>query len=122
MPDPSSAPVLSEARARGLRRLLWVALGLGVLLAAASGIAAGAGNGRYAVTLAVAAALVLAAAGLTLRALPARGRGARTGSIVTAVLLVVLAVPAVRIWLGLIMAVAGIGMLFVTLSAEQEEG
>jgi hypothetical protein len=111
--------VIGADRAKGIRRLLYVAVACGVLLALFAVIAASS-NTRYAVTLGVSAAVLLASAGLTLRALPGRGAGALRGAIVTGALMLLLALPAVQIWVGLLMAVCGVGILFVALSKEVE--
>ena len=108
---------ITEDRVTGIKRLLWVALACAVVLLVAAGLISGR-NGQYAVTLAVVAVLVAAAAGFTLRALPARDARARRGAITTGILMVLLAVPAVQIWVGIVMAIAGVGLLFVVFSKE----
>ena len=52
--------------------------------------------------------------------LPERDIRARRGAIATGVLMLLLALPAVQIWVGLIMAIGGVGMIFVVLSKEVE--
>lgn len=111
---------LTEERTRGIRRLLWVAVALGVVLLGAAALVLDAGRDRYAVTVLVDGVLVLAAASLALRLLRVGARAARPVAIATGVLLLVLAVPVAQIWIGIIMAVTAVGLLFVILSAEQD--
>jgi membrane associated rhomboid family serine protease len=112
--------LISPERAKGIKRLLWVALACGIMAAVFSVLAAGGGNTPYAITLAVVAALLIASSGFTLRVLPERDVRARRGALTTGVLMLLLALPAVQIWIGLIMAVGGVGMIFVVLSKETE--
>jgi len=114
---------ITADRATAVRRLLWVALGCALVLAGFAVAAGVGGNRQYATTLGISAVVLAAAAAATLRSLRSlRGEGvrARRGAIVTGVLLLVLALPAVQVWIGLLMAIAGVGMLFVTLSREPE--
>jgi hypothetical protein len=111
---------LSEARTRGIRRLLWVTVALGVVLLAASALVLDAGRDRYAVTVLVDGLVVLAAATVTLRLLGSRARAARGVAILTGVLLLLLAIPVAQIWIGIVMAITAVGLLFVIFSAEQD--
>jgi len=112
--------LISPARAKGIKRMLWATLACAVLLVLFAVLAAVTGNTPYAITLAVVGALLLASAGFTLRVLPERGLRARRGAIATGVLMLLLALPAVQIWVGLIMAIGGVGMLFIVFSKEIE--
>ena len=112
--------VLSEARAKGIKRMLWATLACAVLIALFAILAAVTGNTPYAITLTVVGAFLFASAGFTLRVLPERGIRARRSAIVTGVLLLLLALPAVQIWVGLLMAIGGVGMLFIIFSKEVE--
>jgi hypothetical protein len=121
MPDPApTTPLLSEARATTLRRMLLGVLAYaGVLLLAAIGTAIG-GAERFALVAGVTGLLLAAPSGLALRDLPARGSAAQRWCIVTAVLLIVLAVPLVAVLVGLLMALAGVGLLFLLYAPERE--
>lgn len=114
------AELISADRAKGIKRLLWVALGCGLVTAVFAVFAATGGNKKYAVTLAVIAAVLVACSGYTLRLLPERDLRARRGALATGVLMLLLALPAVQIWVGLIMAIGGVGLIFVVLSKEVE--
>jgi hypothetical protein len=116
MPDP----VLSAARSRAIRRLLWVVVVLGVVLLAASALVLDAGRERYAVTVLVDGVVVLLAATVALRLLAAGARAARAVAIATGVLLLLLAVPVAQIWIGIVMAITAVGLLFVIFAAEQD--
>ena len=113
-------PAITEDRVTGIKLLLRLAIGLAVVLLLFAFRAATEGSEQYAVTLTVVGVLVLAAAWFSLRALPARDVRARRGAIVTGVLMVLLALPAVQIWVGIVMAIAGVGLLFVIFSREVE--
>jgi hypothetical protein len=117
-PEP---PVLSEARAQGLRRMLLAVLALGAVLVLLAVGTAFAGAHRFAVVVGVIGLVLAGSSGVTLRALPERGALARRGCVVTAVLLIVLAVPLVSVWVGLVMAVAGVGLLFMVYAPERED-
>ena len=53
-----------------------------------------------------------------LAALPARDARARRLAIATGVLMILLAVPAVQIWVGIAQGIAGLGLLFVLFGPE----
>jgi hypothetical protein len=112
--------VISADRAKGIQRLLWVALACAIVAAVFSVLAATGGNTPYSITLAVVAVVLIACSVYTLRALPERDLRARRGAIATGAMLLLLALPAVQIWTGLIMAIAGVGMLFVVFSRDAE--
>ncbi|MGB0101434.1 MAG: hypothetical protein WBP61_14245 [Nocardioides sp.] len=107
-------------RVTGITRLLRVALVCVGLLVVFVVLAANRGSSAYAVTLAVVVVVLLASTGLALRALSVGADSARTWVIVTAVLLIVLAVPAVQVWVGLAMAITGVGLLFLLFSNDHE--
>lgn len=111
---------LSETRARGLRRLLLVVLALSCILMLLAVGTVAVGYLRSGLVVAVIGVALLASSGLTLRALPQRGRRARNGCILTGVLLVLCALPLVSVGVGLAMAVAGVGLLFVALGPDRE--
>jgi hypothetical protein len=114
------APAITEDRVTGIKALLSTAIVLAILVLLFAVRAATDGSEQYAVTLTVVGVVLLAVAGFSLRALPARDVRARRGAIATGVLLVVLAVPAVQIWVGIAMGIAGVGLLFVVFSSEVE--
>jgi len=113
--------LLSAARARGIGRLLLVTLGFAVLLAV---LAIPLLMDSYVVygSIVVGIAVVLATMGvLALRAVRGRLPVARRLSITTGVLLVVLSVPLMPIWVGLLTVITGIGLLVVVLAPERDE-
>lgn len=112
--------VLSDDRARGLRRLLLAVAGLAGLLVLVAVVTAIAGAGRSAVVVGVIGVVLLASSGLTLRALVDRGPLAKRGCIVTAILLIVGAVPLVAVFVGLLMALAGVLLLFLLYAPERD--
>ncbi|GAB3197194.1 hypothetical protein GCM10027062_08370 [Nocardioides hungaricus] len=111
---------ITEDRVAGIRSLLWAAIACAALLLLVAAWAATNDSGRYAVTLTVAAVVLVAVAGYSLHALRARDARARRGAIATGVLMIVLGVPAVQVWIGVVMAIAGLGLLFVILNREAE--
>jgi len=113
--------VISEDRAKGIRRLLLVTLGFAVVLVLLGILLATGDYGRYGAIVLVIAALLGSAAGLSLRMLRSRSAGARKASIVTGVMLVVLSIPLIPIWIGLLTVVTGIGLLVVILAPERED-
>ena len=112
--------VLTEESARSIRRLLMVNLGF-VAVICALAIPLIADKYRVYGTILLGIAVVLGVVGyLALRAVRERRPVARQLSIMTGILLLVLSVPLMPIWIGLLTVVTGIGLLFVTLSAERE--
>ena len=112
--------VLTEDSARGVRRLLMVNLGFAAVLVALA-MPLVAGSYRVYGTILLGIAVVLGVVGyLALRAVRERRPVARQLCIMTGILLLVLSVPLMPIWIGLLTVVTGIGLLFVTLSAERE--
>src|SRR6478735_4606060 len=112
--------LISEDRAKGIKRVLWVALACGLIAAVFAVLAAVGDNTPYAITLAVVAAVLLGSSGYTLRVLAERDQRARRGALFTGVMMMLLALPAVQIWIGLIMAIGGVGLIFVVLTKEVE--
>ena len=111
--------VLSQERARGLRRMLLVIAGLSALLVLLSVVTAIAGVARFAVVVGVIGVVLVASSGLTLRALTGRGPAAKRGCIVTSILLMVLGVPLVAVGIGLAMALGGVLLLFLLYAPER---
>lgn len=111
---------VSDDRARGIARLLLVTLVLAALLALLAVPLLAGGYGFYG-TIVLGIAVVLGAVGgLALRAVRRRTPVARRLSITTGVVMVVLSIPLMPIWVGLLTVVAGIGLLVVTLAPEQD--
>lgn len=117
---PEPPPAITEDRVRGIKGLLRVAVACAALMLLFAFRAATNDSEQYAVTLAVIGVAVLVVAVLALRALPARDARARRLAIITGGLMVVLALPAVQIWVGIAMAIGGLGLLFVIFSPEVE--
>jgi hypothetical protein len=115
-------PPLSTDRARSMGRLLVVDVVLAVVLLLVSLVLLGTGAGRYGgVVLGI--AVVLEVLGMvSLRLTRRRSPAARRLAIVTGVAMLVLSVPLVEILVGLLTAVAGIGLLVVTVAPEREVG
>lgn len=110
--------MISDARATAMRRTLIGALAVAVLVLVVGVILAATGHGPVGIVI----GLVLGiAAGGSLGALRSRGRAARRLSALTGVLFLVASVPLVGIGVGLLTALAGVGLLFVTLGPERQE-
>ena len=113
-------PTLSADRARSIGRLLYVVLAFAVVLVVIA-IALLLGDyERYGVIVLVIAVVLGGLGGLSLRAVRAGAANARRLVIATGVVTVVLSVPLVPIWLGLLTVITGIGLLVVTLAPERE--
>jgi peptidoglycan/LPS O-acetylase OafA/YrhL len=124
MADPTTpagdpAP-LTDDRVRSMGRLLIVALVLAAVLALASVPMLAGGYARYGSIVLGIAVVLGVLAGLSLRRTRRRDPAARRLTIVTGVVMVVLSVPLVPIWIGLLTVVAGIGLLVVTVAPEKE--
>ncbi|RYJ05934.1 MAG: hypothetical protein EON52_08980 [Actinomycetales bacterium] len=117
---PGTTPAITEDRVTGIKALLSVAIACAVVVLLFAVRSATTDREQYAVTLTVVGLVLLAVAGLALRALPARDVRARRLAIATGVLMILLAVPAVQIWVGIAMGIAGVGLLFVVFSKEVE--
>lgn len=110
---------MSESRARALKRLMLGTVGIAVVLVVIAGLLFLDEDYRGYATVVLGIALILASsAGFTLRALAERGDAARRGSLLTGALLLLLSLPLIGVFVGLITAVTGIGVLFVTLAKE----
>lgn len=116
------AVVYSQDRERRLRMALYVALGIGAVVAAfAVWVLVGvlpddSGALTYAVSLTVAAVVVLGVTGFALRALPARTAEAKRWCVVVGVLL--LPVSVLLGQLGFVTIVVGLSVLFLALIAD----
>ncbi|MFC7496080.1 MULTISPECIES: hypothetical protein [unclassified Nocardioides] len=114
------AEFLTDDRVKVLRRLLYVVVGFAVLVAL---LAVPLVTGDYVVFGAIALAIAVVLGGLawfTLRAIRDQAPTARRLCITTGVATVVLSVPLVQIWVGLLTAVTGIGLLVITFAPERE--
>ena len=112
--------VISEEKAKGIRRLLLVTLGFAAILVLCAALLLGNDYGRYALVVVLVAAALGGSAWVSMRALGEQRHHARRACIVTGVLLVVLSVPLIPIWIGLLTAVTGIGVLVVVLAPEHD--
>lgn len=118
---PAAAPVYGEDRARRLRTVLRVVLGLAVVLVALDLWAiAGVGLDEdgavgFAVLVAVVAGVLLGWAGAALRLLPQRGRGAKVAAVGTGASLLLLALPMAVTWMGFVMVPIGLVVLLLAL-------
>lgn len=119
---PGPAVVYSRDRARRLRMALWVALGVGVVVAALAvwvlvGVLPDDGDAAtYAVSLVVAAVVLLGTTTLALRVLPSRTVAARRACIAVGVLLLPVSVLVGQ--LGFVTIVVGLSVLFLALIAD----
>lgn len=109
---------ITEDRVTGIKGLLRVGVACAVLVLLFAFRAITNDSEQYAVTLTVVGIAVLVPAVLALRALPTRDARARRLAIITGGLMVALALPAVQIWVGIAMAICGLGLLFVIFSPE----
>ncbi|MBC9735271.1 hypothetical protein [Nocardioides marmotae] len=114
--------VYSQDRTRRLRLALYVALGVGAVVAAYAvwvlvGVVPDDADAlTYGVSVAVVAAVVLASTGLALRLLPSRSAAAKRGCVVAAVLLLPASVVVGQ--LGFVAIVVSLSLLFLALIAD----
>ena len=111
---------ISADRARSIRRLLYVVLAFAVVLVVIAIPLLLGDYERYGTIVLVVAVVLGGTGGLALRAIRAGAANARRLVLTTGVLTVVLSVPLIPIWLGLLTVIAGIGLLVVTLAPERE--
>ena len=113
--------LLTDDRAKGIRRLLLVVLGLVVVLVVVS-VPLLLGDYLAYGGIVLAIAVVLGTLGtLSLRAVQERRPVARKLSFRTGLATCVLSLPLMPIWIGLLTIVAGIGLLVVVLAPERED-
>lgn len=115
-----SEQILSEDRAKGIRRLLYVILAITVVLLLLGLPLVFGSYVRYGIIVIAVAVVLGVLSGLALQAVRAGTEKARPLSIVTGVATLVLSVPLIPIWIGLLTAVTGIGLLVVTVAPERE--
>lgn len=110
--------IYSEDRERRLRLVLGAVVAFGVLLALL-GLYAALGSGgeytRFGTALVIAAALVLTSGVVALRSLPSRGRNAKTATVVTGVLVLVVGMGLAPNFLGVVVIVLAIAVLLLAL-------
>jgi hypothetical protein len=112
----------TPGRLKPLGRLLVVAIALGAVLALLSLPLILGDYERYGVIVAVVGVVLLGSGGLAVRAIRARDASARKLAIITGVLQIVLSLPLMPIWIGLLTVISGIGLLVVVFAPEREEG
>jgi len=111
---------LTETRAKSLRRLLLVVLVFGALSVVASVPLIAGDYVRYGVIVLCLGVCLAASAWLARRAVLAGSPSARRLSLLTGVLTLLFSVPLIGLfYLGLLTAITGVGLLFVTLSQER---
>ena len=112
--------VMTDDRARSIRRVLMVELGLVVVMAIVSVVVLLNGYAIYG-GIVLGCAVVLGAMGvLALRAVQERRPGARKLCFRTGLVLCVLSIPLMPVWIGLITIVTGIGLLVVVFAPERD--
>ena len=115
-----SAVEISDERAKGIGRLLYVVLGFAVVLLLLALPLIFGDYVEYGVIVLGVAVVLGVLGGLALRSVRGRTDPARRLCIVTGVATIVLSVPLIPIWIGLLTAVTGVGLLVVTLAPERE--
>ena len=117
----AEAALISEERAKGIRRLLYVGLGFTVLVALSGVLLLVNDFGRYGVVVLVVAAALGGSGYVGIRALRDDLTTSRRVCILVGVLFMVLSVPLIPIWIGLLTGLTGIGLLIVVLAPEHED-
>ena len=115
-----SEQILSEDRAKGLRRLLYVILAMTVVLLLLGLPLVFGSYVRYGIIVIGIAVVLGVLGGLALQAVRGRTEKARPLVIMTGVATLVLSVPLIPIWIGLLTAVTGIGLLVVMFAPERD--
>ena len=111
---------LTPARAKPLRRLLYVVLGLAAVLLVLGILFLVGGSGRGGVLLVVLAVVYGALAGGSLRAIQAGAPWARRLLLATGVVVIVSSVLTVGIFIGLLTVIAGVGLVALSVAPERE--
>jgi hypothetical protein len=111
---------LTPERAKGIRRLLYVVLGFAVVLVVLGLPLVFGSYLRYGVIVLAVAVVLAVLGGLALQATRTGAATAKRLCVITGVATLVLSVPLVPIWIGLLTAVTGIGLLVVTVSPDKE--
>jgi hypothetical protein len=115
-----SEQILSEDRAKGLRRLLYVILAMVVVLLLLGLPLVFGSYVRYGIIVIGIAVVLGVLGGLALQAVRAGSEKAKRLVIMTGVATLVLSVPLIPIWIGLLTAVTGIGLLVVMFAPERD--
>ena len=111
---------ISDERAKGIRRLLYVVLGFAVVLFVL-GLPLVFGDYVQYGVIVLAISLVLGVlGGVALQSVRGRTAHSRRLCILTGVATVVLSVPLIPIWIGLLTAITGVGLLVVVVAPERE--
>lgn len=120
MASSSSSEFLTDDRVKSIRRLLYIVLGFAAVLVLL-GLPLVLGDyGRYG-TIVLLIAVVLGVLGwITLLAVRDRKPQARRLCLATGIVTVVLSVPLMPVWIGLLTVITGIGLLVVTVAPERE--
>ena len=116
----SDEEFLTDARAKGIRRLLYVVLGFAAVLVFLGLPLVFGSYLRYGVIVLAIAVVLSVVGGLALQATRTGAETAKRLTVITGVLTIVLSVPLIPIWIGLLTAVTGIGLLVVTVAPERE--
>ncbi|GAA4753784.1 hypothetical protein GCM10023350_43870 [Nocardioides endophyticus] len=111
---------LTADRAKSIRRLLYVVLGFAAVLVFLGLPLVFGSYLRYGVIVLCIALVLSVVGGLALQATRTGAETAKRLCIVTGVLTLVLSVPLIPIWIGLLTAVTGIGLLVVTVAPDRE--
>jgi hypothetical protein len=115
-----SEEFLSPSRVPVLEKVLYAVLGLAALLAVVALVLVVGDDEAGGVVALVIAAVYGALAWLSLRAIRERSPSARRTVVLTAVVVIVLSVLLVKILVGLLTVITGVGLLMVTFAPERE--
>jgi hypothetical protein len=116
----AKAVLMSEERAKGIRRLILVGFALAGVVAVLGLLLLVNDYVRYGLVVLVVAVALAGVAFVAFRALRDHLPTARRICILTGVLFLVLSLPLVPIWVGLLTAITGVGLLVVVLAPEHE--
>jgi hypothetical protein len=116
----SGEEFLTDDRVKGVRRLLYVTLGFAVVLVLLALPLLFGSYVRYGLIVLLIAGILATVSGLALRAVAQRADSAKRLIILTGVVTILLSVPLIPIWMGLLTAITGIGTLVVVLAPERE--
>jgi Na+/proline symporter len=111
---------ITPDRAKGIRRLLYVILGFTVVLVILGLPLVFGDYVRYGLIVLGVALVLGIVGGLALQAVRSGTPRAKRLCIITGITTIVLSVPLIPIWIGLLTAVSGIGLLVVVVAPERE--
>ena len=115
-----SEEFLSPGRVPVLEKVLYAVLGLAAVLAVVALVLIAGDDGAGGLVALAIAAVYGAMAWLSLRAVRSRSESARRTVVLTAVVVIVLSVLLVKILVGLLTVIVGVGLLMVTFAPERE--